>query len=456
MLSLKSRRIIYGLFIVVFVIVAPLLVLYSAGWRYNWTKHTVVKIGSLSVKPFPRDAKVFLDDVEQLATRTDGILRINNLFPGQYTVKLVRDGYSSWSKPLTVWSSTNTFVDAAVLWKQTTPTLINDATIVTPLTSPNGKQVAGLAKGDVWLINLLNASVQPLTTTHQVRQVLGWSSDSTTLLVKLANGQAALLTTQITEAPVLLSSIFAGSVTAANWSLADPYILYVQSGDVWSQLNTVTKQSKQLLRLPSTANSGYGRQIAVSQNTVYAVRTTATGGTFIERWHLQEAGPVKGPERVWQLPDRGDYQFFASPNGTIILLAADTKKIVVTDPDFTQTLLAGDAKGYQWSADNQRLLIYTDFEIGFYYPTLGKTELVTRYGTTIQRVALFPKYNYLAVLTNNELSTVELDDRDHRTTTSLVTGAPLADFWLAADGDTALLVGTITDQSGAWQLPLQD
>jgi len=62
MLPLPLRRAIYITFILGFLITAPILVLYTAGYRYNFKKSTVQKVGSISVKPSPSEADIYLDD----------------------------------------------------------------------------------------------------------------------------------------------------------------------------------------------------------------------------------------------------------------------------------------------------------------------------------------------------------------------------------------------------------
>ncbi len=88
MLPRHIRRLIYIIFILLFCLTAPILVLYTAGYRYDLKKWAIQKTGSLSVKPWPRDAEIYLDDKLQTGFRPDDTLRITNLLPGKYKITI--------------------------------------------------------------------------------------------------------------------------------------------------------------------------------------------------------------------------------------------------------------------------------------------------------------------------------------------------------------------------------
>jgi len=54
----KHRRYIFLLFLLSFFILAPLIVLYTAGYRYNITTGTVLRTGILSAASTPKGAAV--------------------------------------------------------------------------------------------------------------------------------------------------------------------------------------------------------------------------------------------------------------------------------------------------------------------------------------------------------------------------------------------------------------
>ncbi len=102
-------------------LVTVVTLLYSEGWRIDlrgqsgYPQPTVKKTGMLAVRSMPDGAKIYLDD--ELITATDDT--ISSLQPGQYTLRIERDGYESWEKEISVY-----------------PELVTDITAVLVLQSP--------------------------------------------------------------------------------------------------------------------------------------------------------------------------------------------------------------------------------------------------------------------------------------------------------------------------------
>ncbi len=99
----RTRRIIFAFFVILFLTVAPLLVFYSMGWRFNWEEKKFTKPGMFYCKTAPRTTNVFLDNKRK--GRTDiffGSLLIENIAPGGHTFKVARSGYHSWEKSLEI------------------------------------------------------------------------------------------------------------------------------------------------------------------------------------------------------------------------------------------------------------------------------------------------------------------------------------------------------------------
>ena len=116
-MTLRYRRIIYLVFIAVFLIIAPIITLYSTGYRYNFKKNKIEKTGILNIDSQPRGALIYLNGQYQNKTPA----RFTNLLPDRYQVKVEKDGYYPWQKDLEVKSNLTTFAKDIVLFKQNLP-----------------------------------------------------------------------------------------------------------------------------------------------------------------------------------------------------------------------------------------------------------------------------------------------------------------------------------------------
>jgi hypothetical protein len=113
-MRLKTRLGILIGFVVVFLVSAPITILYTSGYRWNWKKQRIEKIGVMFLRSKPNDATVMIDG-ETTSFHTPA--RITNLLPGTYDVRVNKVGFSAWEKHLTVQSELTTFAEGIQLWK---------------------------------------------------------------------------------------------------------------------------------------------------------------------------------------------------------------------------------------------------------------------------------------------------------------------------------------------------
>lgn len=83
---------------VVFLILAPAIVLYVRGITYDFSKKTFVTTGILAIRSEPKDAGIYLNNKLRKASSGD----IKFVVPGEYEVSVKKDGYFTWSKRLII------------------------------------------------------------------------------------------------------------------------------------------------------------------------------------------------------------------------------------------------------------------------------------------------------------------------------------------------------------------
>lgn len=96
-MTVRARRIYYSLATLVFLIVAPALLAFASGYRWNGFRHGFVKTGALFITTVGR-AEVFLNDQPQGSTPK----RFTHLRPGVYNVSVRQSGLQSWEKLIRV------------------------------------------------------------------------------------------------------------------------------------------------------------------------------------------------------------------------------------------------------------------------------------------------------------------------------------------------------------------
>ncbi len=136
------RRILPWLYALVFLTIAPILILYTAGYTYNLKKRIVERNGVLIVDGLPKAARISIDGVDTGKTTP---YTFQTLSPGGHTVTVEKDGYSSWEKQLTVNPEQVTFANDVRLWAKREPTLVLKEPITSLLSSPEETWIATVA-----------------------------------------------------------------------------------------------------------------------------------------------------------------------------------------------------------------------------------------------------------------------------------------------------------------------
>jgi len=101
-MTLKTRRKLFWLSVVIFLIIAPPIVLYTTGWRLT-SDLKIKRIGGLFIAVPESGSEVFLNGKFVKGTNflRSGIF-MQNLTPGPYSVMVSKEGFWPWTKKLPV------------------------------------------------------------------------------------------------------------------------------------------------------------------------------------------------------------------------------------------------------------------------------------------------------------------------------------------------------------------
>lgn len=141
----QHRALIYWLFVAIFAVCAPLMIFYTMGYRYNWQRQRVEKVGVMIIDVKPSDANIMLNGQKITTSRP---ARLADLRPNYYQVRVEKSGYYSWQKNLEVKSQESVLLYDIVLFKERAPILINSLpNDLTYATENNTKNLYTLANG---------------------------------------------------------------------------------------------------------------------------------------------------------------------------------------------------------------------------------------------------------------------------------------------------------------------
>lgn len=177
--------------------------LYAGGYRLkkdqDSSKVQIRSTGMVSVKSIPQGANVYMNGV--LATATNNT--IPGVEPGKHLLKVVKNGYATWSKEIEVFPELATDI-TAVLVSQT-PRLepLTNTGARNPIISPTLTKLAFLSDDSetpgIWVVSLSDGTLSLFKSTPSVvlkdtptikysqSKSVEWSPDEKTLLIKLTD-----------------------------------------------------------------------------------------------------------------------------------------------------------------------------------------------------------------------------------------------------------------------------
>ena len=133
----KTRDYIFYFFIFFFITGTVLISLYASGYKFNlsWPlkfNRILIKTGMIAVDTVPSGAIVYLNDKPQANFSLNPFkkeylttaVKVKNVLPGEYDLRLERAGYWPFQKKINVYSGQTTFAEDINLFRNSAPLLL--------------------------------------------------------------------------------------------------------------------------------------------------------------------------------------------------------------------------------------------------------------------------------------------------------------------------------------------
>ncbi len=423
------RRIIPIIFTIVFFAVAPALLFYAAGYRWNPKKGQVERNGTVIFDTQPTGASITIDG-RNISQKTP--ITIQDMTPGLHSFGLSKNGYHDWTKSLDVYPEKVTFVDDVWLWKNATSTLLypTDASILSM--SPDGAKLflasASPTRGTIFDLASSNATDLTFKDGYIPAEKLEWSENSRFLLSGTfkTDKQNWIIDSFVTHQPMLLMS------ADYRWSGTD---LVGNDG-----------QTQTFLR---TSDYGLSRN-PLAKDQVDAMATAeirhASGTSDLVYVSLDQ-------------PDRG----LVLPQGNWKIESVLKDHAVLNDGNRWLSLEFTKDKPEYHTADGDRLrsitvkkqittLLVNGSEL-WIWNHLAEPELIQRQSENIVDAAWHREGSNVFFATDKGIFALGLDARDRRLITQLDSFDDIKG--LSFESKRLLILGRKGSESGVWSLDIE-
>lgn len=431
MQSIPLRRTIFlWTCILAFFIIAPTIVFYTAGYRWNPKKGAVERNGTFIIDTQPSGAQIFLngDFMSEKSPYT-----FKNLAPGTYHVSLQLAGYHAWEKTLEIKPERVTFANNIHLWMSSEPELVSSGHFERFEASPNGKYAVAFSFDGVTSSLVLIETPSMRTSfifsdlsSPDVRNI-EWNDASSGLLVRLVSGGARAVSLDGSTTSVALPQ------GEYRWEGDDIVGVFRGERYVYSMRNDVVQRE--------VLNKGV-RDVQGSYEIVSFVGSASYGLRSISK-----------PDRVFGLPS-GDWTFESSKEGRLFFRSGSDW--MEFDPK------EEDASAHRFTSDEKPLFMKTDAVLRFvtvrngelFLTEMGKDpELLLRRSSDIVGVAWHRLGRDVFFATKNDVVVTELDSRDKRNETVLASFDEI--YGILVDRREIFISGKRGDQEGIWTLAIE-
>lgn len=456
-MRLRYQRMLYITFILAFIIAAPAIILYTAGYRYDFKNNRLQKTGILYLDSEPNGALIFLNGKFENKTP----MRFNRLLPGDYDVEIEKTGYHTWKKKLAVKSNLTTFSRNIILFKKSLPINTIEGQINIFADAPSHDKIifstVSPAGEELKLINL-NTNTQYSIQTFEKQSYTNlsfveWSPDQSQAMIKevIGNFNRYLIIdiNTLNVRDLLTTSKINYSVI--KWSASDNGILYGLRDKILYELNLNNNTVKNVI-----ADEISDFQAAGS----YIYYITKNGpDQYLNRYNQSS---IEAKIDQIKLPSVSDFTLQQTIPSYLVLLDSLSGDLFIIksdsfgQPDIDQNIVLQDrAKAINWSDDNKSILYYTDFELWTFNLETGDKNLINRYSEPISHAIWYAKGNYVIYQTANELRAIETSKTDTKNDLLLSRLPQINDIVIDSVGKNLYLLGKVGKQEGVYQLSLQ-
>ncbi|MDP2631794.1 MAG: PEGA domain-containing protein [Candidatus Uhrbacteria bacterium] len=432
------RKILFYTFLALFFIGAPLIVLYTAGYRYSFNGGYIVRTGVLSVSTTPRNVNIFLNDID---TKRKSPYILKHQIPGNYTLKLQKDRYRTWEGKVEILSGQTTTIHNVLLFADAVTENLLEVEPYAFSANPDGTSVAYLnfdhSWYELWLYDLEKEKSSMIGRFSNLEDPeLVWSAkggylllhDSTQAEIFSKNGTAI-------NSQLAVSAI----TTSIFWHPSTDNLLYMSTTEELLQLDLSAGSI-------TTFNNVDAETILIDASII----TFFDNGTNVE---LRQT--VQDETSLIALLPRAEYKI-AMRDAEFMLLTDEKSHIILINIHAEQPiLLEKEVKLYDWLEDKDLLAFSDGNEIDVYDASSHNTEVVTRQGAAISAIKWHPIGTNILYTAENKLEVIEYQKiAEQRVTTTLIDNMEIESFWIDEDADFVFLYGTLDSITGLFELAL--
>jgi len=430
-MKLWKRKTLLIMAFSLFFVIAPILVLYAIGYRYDFENKSFRQIGMIILKSKPDNANISVNNKYKSETP----FRIKNLLPNEYAIKVSKDGFNSWEKNLSVESKKVTWASNIVLfYEKPEINKLSDIALNKFSISPNYKKI--IASSDhnndfgIWLIDIeskQSEKIYPISEdVHQISPVTNntkysnfkWSPDSKKIILSIKDDElenSLILDVNQDTEPIYINSSYDLKTRDIQWKNNEEVYLLDESGNI-HQIELNLKYAPKRI-LENITNFKFSKG---NDEIIYISKEK----------NEYKLSSIKGETKnhILNLPKDEKFEIGIGKYNNISLLLKNKKELLLINLDTNEPKVIGNnINTFRWSKNKNKILFFGNNELWFYALQkesekettafaydYNESNLLTRYSTEIKNAIWYPNKEYVTISLENNMKIIELDGRGER------------------------------------------
>lgn len=445
-----QRRLFALFFVFLFALVAPTVVLFAQGYRFNLEDNIFIYSGSITIKSWPRDIEIYLDGKRQTDKNLNlinGSYTINGIKPGKYTLTCSKPGYTSWEKEIRVRSGISTEFWNILLFPEKeaqeleTLDLVGEVKQIFLFPKKNDQLIFFTQEESINKIYFLDKEKQENKLIFETEKYsfvdkeegfnIEWNSDNKKFILPVDDekNQRDFLVINTededTKKFISLEKFFPkNSIVKARWMFDEKDQLVILTEDGKLSFFDYKKETTELIAENISGFDFSDYSLYYSQlpnNLIWKVKQN----DFQNRKQITTRPFVLDEEQ--KLIDITAYDedriVLNSPEKTLIY-NQDSKKDVISILEPTEKI-----SGIQFSNDGKKLLCWNEHEVWYYMLRdwevqpkrfFGDKITITRSSEAIKNIQWMDNYENIILSTDKEVRSFEIDPRNKTNISNLL------------------------------------
>jgi len=375
----KTRLILFLIFLILFILIGPVVVLYSQGYRFDFEKKSLTQTGGFFLKALPKQAEIYIND--KLVKKTDfffGSALVENLLPKRYKVTVKKEGYHPWEKELEIKEKKVT----------------------------EAKNIILFPKNPVF--NILTKNVEDFWVSPDEKKIILYEKNNEGWVLKLYDLEKNIKSHLIDEKDISQKST--ADFLDLEWS-KDSKEIYLNVGIGEQEKSFTLKLDKIPPQLIERGITPIPEDIITSQTFNGDIYSLDKFGYLLKNGEkiTENPFPVK-PEIKYELNIFPEYIFLKEID-TLYLFNPDLKSFEKFFEGINNLKISPDNKKMVYFSNSEIWVLFLRENISQPEKKAGQKVFIIRLSEKIRDVFLLNS-DYLIFNSGNNLKIVEIDDRD--------------------------------------------